>query len=526
MEDNTEIKDRVVELLTEYMSVPESDLSLKITYLNKAISSLNHQGNTLVAHGIVEREIRRFDNCDSLEMAVLLNSMIKLSALVGDFAGAVEYSRRAQTICREKEEEGLLTRVLINTSGIYFKMKEYDKAFSNANKALQMARKNGDETNTACCLNNIAVILENSETDKSGIPYLEEAILIKEKNNMKDELPNSYLNLAELYYNSGKKKEASELLQRATTMARENGDERALTETMKYRARFLKAEDELFSALELLTGVSEYHQKNGNNTELLDILNEISSIHELMGNANEALQTFKLITELNRTIFKEEQARSLAQLESSFEARENLREMHSLLEQNSELRRVNEEISEKNNELHDMKRRLEKTNKLLERQAETDSLTGLLNHRKMRTTVENEIARAERYGTPLTMIMIDLDNFKFVNDSYGHLKGDEVLSEIGRIIKSSIRKNDFAFRYGGEEFLVLLPLADLDKATEVYSRLKESFREELEITVSFSAGAREWNGESADKYIAVVDKLLYEAKTKGKDRLETSQATS
>ncbi|MBN2253736.1 MAG: GGDEF domain-containing protein, partial [Kosmotogaceae bacterium] len=168
--------------------------------------------------------------------------------------------------------------------------------------------------------------------------------------------------------------------------------------------------------------------------------------------------------------------------------------------------------------------KLEEINKLLEKQAETDPLTGLLNHRKMKSVLDSEISRAERYETPLTMIMLDLDNFKSINDSYGHLKGDELLAAIGKLIRSSIRKNDFAFRYGGEEFLILLPSADMQRTTEVYSRLKQSLREHLEIAVSFSAGARQWKGESSDEFISIVDKLLYEAKAKGKDRLEISEA--
>jgi diguanylate cyclase (GGDEF)-like protein len=110
----------------------------------------------------------------------------------------------------------------------------------------------------------------------------------------------------------------------------------------------------------------------------------------------------------------------------------------------------------------------------------------------MKSVLDSEISRAERYETPLTMIMLDLDDFKSVNDSFGHLKGDELLADIGESIRSSIRKNDFAFRYGGEEFLILLPCADVEKASEFYSRMKRSLQEKLDIEVYFSAGADQW----------------------------------
>ncbi|MDD3680468.1 MULTISPECIES: GGDEF domain-containing protein [unclassified Mesotoga] len=521
MEEN---KNKVVELLKQYMSTPEDEPSRGLSYLKEAVFILNGQGKTLAAHEILEKELRKFEDNSTVEMAILLNMMIKLSTLVGDFASAIEHSKRAQVICTEKNERELLTKVIINTSGLYFKMKDYDKALMCANKALQMAKKNGDEINAACCLNNIAIIHENGETGESGIPYLEEAVKIKEKHSMNTELPSSYMNLAELYYDSERKAEAAELLEKARKIAKATENEYAIAETMKYEARFLKGEGDLASAMNLLEQVREYHQENGNKTELLGVLNDISSVYELMGDSKDALNIFKQITELSRSIFKEEQARSIAQLESSFEAREKLKEINYLAEQNKRLRTVNEEISEKNNELQEMKAKLEEINKLLEKQAETDPLTGLLNHRKMKSVLDSEISRAERYETPLTMIMIDLDNFKSINDSYGHLKGDELLAAIGKLIRSSIRKNDFAFRYGGEEFLILLPSADMRRTTDVYSRLKESLREHLEIPVSFSAGARQWKGESSDEFISIVDKLLYEAKARGKDRLQISEA--
>lgn len=519
-----EKKDRVVELLREYMSLPEEEVPKRLVFLKEAVSILSDQGKTLAAHQIIDREIKKFDHFDSLEMAGLLNTMVKLSALVGEFSQAVEYSRRAQAICAEKGEKELYTRVLINTSGLYLKMNDFGKALANVNRALEIARENGDEINVACCLDNIAIITENGEYEESGIPYFEEAIEIKERLNMKTELLNSYLNLAELYYESGRKTDARELLSRAKSLGEENEDQHVIVETMKYEARFLKGEGDFTSAISLLEEVREYHQENGNKTELLGVLNDISSVYELMGNSKEALNMFKQITELSRSIFKEEQARSIAQLESSFEAREKLREINDLAEQNKRLRTVNEEISEKNNELQEMKAKLEEINKLLEKQAETDPLTGLLNHRKMKSVLDSEISRAERYETPLTMIMLDLDDFKSVNDSFGHLKGDELLADIGESIRSSIRKNDFAFRYGGEEFLILLPCADVEKASEFYSRMKRSLQEKLDIEVYFSAGARQWKGESSDEFISIVDKLLYEAKAKGKDRLEISEA--
>jgi diguanylate cyclase (GGDEF)-like protein len=108
----------------------------------------------------------------------------------------------------------------------------------------------------------------------------------------------------------------------------------------------------------------------------------------------------------------------------------------------------------------------------IEAQAITDGLTGLYNHRYFYDRLDQEVARAQRYGSPLSLLMLDLDDFKRFNDHYGHVAGDEALREVGRILRAQVRRNiDLAGRYGGEEFVVLLPNTTTSKAEIVGGRL-------------------------------------------------------
>jgi len=118
------------------------------------------------------------------------------------------------------------------------------------------------------------------------------------------------------------------------------------------------------------------------------------------------------------------------------------------------------------------------------------------------------------------MIMIDLDNFKSVNDTYGHLQGDMLLKNVAGIIRASLRKVDFVFRYGGEEFLILLPSSDLQMASFTADRLREKLAETTDPKVTMSAGVSSWSGEDATQFIQKTDHLLYEAKGRGKNRVE------
>ena len=153
----------------------------------------------------------------------------------------------------------------------------------------------------------------------------------------------------------------------------------------------------------------------------------------------------------------------------------------------------------------------------------SDPLTGLLNRHLLEETVERAIARFDRDGTPATLLVLDIDHFKQVNDQFGHAAGDEVLRGIGALLRRRLRASDTAFRLGGEEFLVLLHGADRVGAR----RLSEALLAELRATpflsgrrVSASIGmatlARERDARS---WIAHADEALYEAKRTGRDRV-------
>ncbi len=154
-----------------------------------------------------------------------------------------------------------------------------------------------------------------------------------------------------------------------------------------------------------------------------------------------------------------------------------------------------------------------------------DELTGCVNFRWTMHLLQNEIARAQRYDKQMAIVMIDLDFFKKINDKYGHLVGNEVLSEFAAIIRDNVRYVDIVGRYGGEEFLVILPEATLDQSLAVLQRVKISLEKikitSLQLDIRFSAGIASYpyNGQNVHELLAVVDNALYEAKRTGRNRI-------
>jgi diguanylate cyclase (GGDEF)-like protein len=171
-------------------------------------------------------------------------------------------------------------------------------------------------------------------------------------------------------------------------------------------------------------------------------------------------------------------------------------------------------------------------NTQLEALSTTDPLTGLANRRRLMTRLEEEVARARRYRTPLSVVMIDIDHFKQVNDTHGHAMGDAVLRNIGAMLKTSVRATDLAARYGGEEFTLVLSHTDIPAAVQVAEGLREKFAAlehqldgiTLKKTASLGISGQDGQGEipHAEDLLKYADEALYRAKQNGRNRVEVA----
>lgn len=177
------------------------------------------------------------------------------------------------------------------------------------------------------------------------------------------------------------------------------------------------------------------------------------------------------------------------------------------------------------------KRQLESANTKLQELALRDGLTGLLNRRYWESCLEREFARHQRYDNPVSLVIFDIDHFKRVNDTYGHQTGDEVIRETARITSQLVRETDFAGRYGGEEFVVLLPGTTLDGAAQFAERLRSTIeRQQLDyqgspLTFTVSLGVATLTDDMAG-YLTLLeraDKALYQSKEGGRNQVTLSR---
>ena len=186
--------------------------------------------------------------------------------------------------------------------------------------------------------------------------------------------------------------------------------------------------------------------------------------------------------------------------------------------------RKKDELTEQNAALRQLSERLQAL-------SSTDSLTGVPNRRSLDERLPGELGRTARHGTPLALVMIDLDHFKRLNDRHGHAAGDAVLRQVAHILDSEKRRGDFVARYGGEEFVAVLPHADSEAAKHWSERVRQRIASTaidngeglLRVTASFGVAAVDGDEAratpTAAELLATADRALYAAKAGGRDRV-------
>lgn len=216
-------------------------------------------------------------------------------------------------------------------------------------------------------------------------------------------------------------------------------------------------------------------------------------------------------------IFKEEDIRLIMQF------------LHSLAKTIGEMGKARLDLLKLQEIERQHMREIELAKVQLEKLAAEDHLTGLKNRREFSRILENEFYRANRYQHDLSIAIVDTDYFKDINDTYGHLAGDEVLKAIAEILTASIRQSDIATRIGGDEFCIIFPESDSPKITQLVSKLCDTIanltipfnRDSLTITCSFGIASIDANQQDADDLVACADKALYKAKHSGRNCVVT-----
>jgi len=458
---------------------------------------------------------------DTRAQAEAHNALGVILASIHDHDRALFHLEASYSLHREAHSDRLAP-VLNNIGNEWSHLHQWDRALEYFRKALEEAQRNAIRHVEGISLGNVGRALSALERHEEAIRAHRRAIHLFADEGMWTQFSHALMKLGHALEQAGRLNQAERAYRHAADSMEHRGDTAWIDEIYGALGSLLVRRTKPQEGIHYLRQAISALDPSAANTNLPDFRHALSSGYEQLENLAEAL-------EHERHAFDALQDASQKSRETGvYEAIARV-EMQRV-ETEKELYRVrNEELEAALKEVEELRAALEDKNAELSELVVRDPLTGMYNRRFFASALKAEIQRKARYGGTLSLAMLDLDNFKEVNDTYGHRPGDQVLAGVAEVILRNTRATDIAARYGGEEFAVIMPGTDAPTAEKACEKLRSLIEGRdwghvapgLTLSVSVGVG-RLGPQENQEEFVTRVDGLLYHAKHTGRNRVVSS----
>jgi diguanylate cyclase (GGDEF)-like protein len=451
-----------------------------------------------------------------------------------DYQNALDRTLAALEIFERIGDKAGIAACRSTIGTVHLNLERYDLALESYTAALAIAEETGDENRLGIVLSNLGTTMLGLERPADALGYFERALALLEREGSELDVLTALGNIGGALRRLDRLDEALAVNARILEIA-ERVDSRvrladALTDTgeiLTLQGKSAEALPYVERAIEVATAADL--KRNLHEAELV-----LVRIHEARGDWRRALEHQKRNAEIRNAILTEESTRAIAELQVRYDTEKKELEIQKQkleLERQRNARNVLIGVSALVLVLLAASigryRAKQRENRLLDRLSRTDPLTGLANRRALLESIDREAKRSARGAAPPALVLLDVDHFKRFNDEHGHDAGDEVLVEVAGALRRSVREVDEVARWGGEEFLVLLPGCELAEATEVAGRAAAEIRRiSLEragktLRVTATLGVTTLGpDEPVDSALRRADEALYAGKQSGRDRVE------
>lgn len=501
----------------------EPQCSAELTHCLFTLGMLNaRNGNYLEAISIIYDSMPRFEKLgEPYLQARAINVIAAANGYLGNYYEALNHFMKALEAFKEINEKNWEAAVLNNIGYQYWHLENYDWALKYLNMSLAQAEQlakndpeaksiEGDVCETLC---NVYMSTGNFE---QALKYGLRSISLYQESGDSHGQAEVLNSIGDAHLALGQAGRALECFQQALQLARETGHKHEEVETLLRLGKYHATRSALDESLHFLQQALEAAQKLETKRSIYECHQVMAEIQKARGDYKNALVHFEEYIHLYKQVFDEKESLRIQSLEV----------MHQLetARKDSEIYRLKNVALQ--NEIDERK----KAQDALRTLAITDPLTGLYNRRHFFELAEEAYQRSRVVASNLSVILIDVDNFKLVNDRYGHAVGDQVLIMLARIMQESVRKVDKVARYGGEEFVILLPDTRPEAACEVAERLRSMVEsqnlhvESFQIHLGVSLGVAFYDSETDLNLEALLnraDMAMYEAKQAGGNRVHT-----
>ena len=497
-------------------------------------------------------------------MAESLNVMSKINLQWKKLGLALAQAHNSQKIAEMLSDEVLMMENLRIIAEVYFLLNNFDKASELFTQILQQPKLKTSqllEVEAIQFLTQIAIVQNDIKTARS---HILKSIDLCTQANLDEQLGYSHLLYGRICLESGEFSQAIKAItivmeisksDRYPLMYAQSLDllgtlhmntcnyEDAEMNFSMMAAYSLKLHLEE-SYLQALLGICIIKHATGNEKEYIRMLNEMydlpylnqhyefqSNVNLLLSRTMEKKKNYKKALSLYKQYHTVQHEWLHKQHSDNLQALEAIHQTEMAMTEVELMDEINEKLQEEIQERKWAEKQLRKSEKKFRNLAVVDSLTGLYNRHHFYQIGQQEVERSQRFDLPLSLLMMDIDHYKDINDTFGHRVGDYVLSLLGKLITQELRKIDIACRYGGEEFVILLPETGLDKAKNAAERLRKKIMEQkvdyegkpIQVTASFGIVTLSNTMLTVEDMLGVADEAMYKAKGKGRNQVYVSE---
>jgi len=451
---------------------------------------------------------------DDVLIATALNGLGGGYLVMGAYPEALQHLLHALTIYNNLGDQTGEAATRSNVGRLYLLLDDAPKALTHLELALDLARVTTNRRLEAEIHDNLCNALRMTGQDKAAGTHGLRSIEMYQEIEYHPGEAEALSSIGDLYLEMGDYTQALNFLQLTAEVSQKIDRRQEVARALRRIGTLHAREGRMEMALTYLQRAFEAAEESGAKREIVRCHAELSGVYKQMGDSPAALEHFEEFYRNERLLFDEESDRRLKTIEIVHQV-ENARKDAEIYQlRNVELQR---EVDER-----------KQAQTALERLATIDTLTGLANRRYFLELAERAVYQARRYSRPLSVVMIDVDNFKHINDTFGHAAGDQVLTNIARRMQSVLRRSDILGRYGGDEFVVLLPETGQEGARRMTERLRAAVAQtvekmgEMDMPVSLSVGVSssyDTTDVSLEVLLQRADKALYTSKQGGRNRV-------
>ncbi len=474
---------------------------------------------------------------------------------------AMEYHLLSLKLEEEQNDEKGIISSLNNIGNVLQNIDEFNQALQYYQNALDLSYQIKDNESIGITLNNIGNIYLTQEKFESALDYYNQSLVIKEEIADDSGIATTYNNIGMAYQGLGSTAEALKNHDISLNMMKKLKNGNGIASAYFHIGIIHFEESDFEKASFYINNALSYAKNYDNKQILLSSYKILEKIYYKQADYNKAYSTMKLYTQLKDDLFSLQTQKAVTELQIRYETEQKEKEIQ-LLKTNASISEYKSDVNrmlmiilvviliavaalgsffyiqfrqktQTNNLIEDQNKQLTEAYSKMEDLAKTDALTELSNRRDMYQIINHETDRFERNGKSFTILMADIDNFKRINDTYGHDVGDRVLKTIANVMKTTMRKQDIIGRWGGEEFLLLLPETDIIGGKKIAEKLRSKISKESIsysdkfIHVTVTIGVSVYNRiHDVNESIKEADEAMYLGKIRNKNCVVTSNKSN